>query len=305
MKFAVLTSFLMVALMLLSFNLPFEARAQETVGVLSSTIHQTGGNAPFSVGKGDYLVVGEVENSGSNPQKFNLTATFYDSSGAILGTSYLSDSLPDASACYLHVLLPNQKSPFLVWFSRFDQQGNFRLVDHYELVLTTSLADSYHPSLVVLSSSSHEAGGSLFVEGSIQNVGSESTDGLGVYVTFYDANGDVVAVSAEGTKGLVPSEIVPFIVPLNGFNEGGRLEVIDRYTIVAESYQYSLWNGEGQLIRPEVVYTLGTPKPTVAPVQPESLNYIFILVGVFVVVVATVVALILLRSKRVKPRNPG
>ncbi len=305
MKLKALASLLTIALILLSASFSFEAKAEENVGVLSTTIYQTWGNAPFSLDKGDYLVAGEVENFGSTSQKFNLTATFYDSSGTILGTSYLSDFLPDAPACYLHVLLPNQKSPFLLWFSRFDQQGNFRMVDRYEIVLTTSLADSYHPGLVIVSSSSHEAGGSLFIEGNIQNVGSATTDGLSVYVTYYNTNGDVLAVSAEGTSGLAPNEIEPFTVTLNGFNEGGRLEGIDRYEVVAESYEYSLWNGEGQLIRPEVVYTLGTPEPTAAPVQPESSNYVYVLVLVLVVFVVIAVVVILMRSKKVKPKNPN
>jgi hypothetical protein len=304
MKLRALILFLAITAILLSVNISFEVKAQENVAVLSSTIYQTWGSAPFSLDKGDYLVAGEVENFGSTPQKFNLTAIFYDSSGAILGTSYLSDSLPDAPACYLHVLLPNQKSPFLLWFSRFDQQGIFRIVDHYELVLTTSLAGSYHPGLVIVLSSSHEAGGSLFIEGSIQNVGSATTDGLSVYVTYYNTNGDVLAVSAEGTSGLAPNEIAPFMVPLNGFNEGGRLEAIDRYEVVAESYENSLWNGEGQLIRPEVVYTLGTPEPTVVPVQPENSDYVFILVLVIVVFVIIAVAVTLMRSKKAKPKNP-
>src|SRR5512137_64387 len=87
-------------------------RGQGNVSVLSSTIYQTWGYSPFSVSKGDYLVAGEVENFGSKAQKINLTATFYDAAGTILGTSYLSDSLPDAPACYLHVILHYQKSPF-------------------------------------------------------------------------------------------------------------------------------------------------------------------------------------------------
>jgi hypothetical protein len=275
-----------------------EVSGQENVRVLSSTIYQTYGYAPFSVSKGDYLVAGEVENLGSETQKFNLTATFYDASGTILGASYLTDSLPDAPACYLHVLLPNQKSPFLLWFSRFDAQGNFRVVDHYDLVLTASPAGTYYPSLVIVSNSSHEVDSTLYVEGNVKNIGPTSMEGLSVYVTYYKASGDVLAVSAEGGRGLAPNETGPFSVSLNGFNQGGRLEEIYRYDVTAEGYDNSLWTADGQLINPEVVYVLGTPEETVVPVQPDSFPYLFYVVAIVLVLVIVVVSVLFLRKSQ-------
>ncbi len=275
-----------------------EVRGQENVRVLSSTIYQTYGYAPFSVGRGDYLVAGEVENLGSEAQKFNLTATFYDASGTIFGTSYLSDSLPDAPACYLHALLPNQKSPFLLWFSRFDDQGNFRVVDNYDLVLTTSPAETYNPSLEIVSKSSHEADSTLYVEGNVKNIGSTSMDRLSVYVTYYKESGEVLAVSAEGGGGLAPNETGSFSVSLNGFNEGGRLEEVNGYEVTAEGYDNSLWTADGQLINPEVVYTVGTPEATVAPVQPENFPYFVYVIAAVLVIVIVTVALIFMRLKK-------
>ncbi len=289
----------LMATSLLYFGFSSEVRGQENVRVLSSTIYQTYGYAPFSVSKGDYLIAGEVENLGLEAQKFNLTATFYDASGTILGTSYLSDSLADAPACYLHVLLSSQKSPFLLGFSRFDDQGNFRVVDHYDLVLTTSSADTYYPSLVIESNSSREADSSLYVEGNVENIGSTSMDSLSVYVTYYKESGDVLAVSAEGGRGLAPNETGPFSVSLNGFNEGGRLEEIYGYDVTAEGYDNSLWTADGNLINPEVVYVLGTPEETVVPVQPDSFPYfIYVLAIVLVLVIIVVVVLFLRKSQK-------
>jgi len=288
----------LIATSLLCVGFSSEVSGQENVRVLSSTIYQTYGYAPFSVSKGDYLVVGEVENLGSETQKFNLTATFYDASGTILGASYLTDSLPDGPACYLHVLLSSQKSPFLVWFSRFDVQGNFRVVDHYDLALTASPADTYYPSLMIVSNSSHEADSTLYVEGNVKNIGSTSMEGLSVYVTYYKESGDVLAVSAEGGRGLTPGETGPFSVSLNGFNEGGRLEKICRYDVSAEGYDYSSWTADGQLINPEVVYVLGTPEETVVPVQPDSFPYFIYIAAIVLVLVIVVVAVLLLRKSQ-------
>lgn len=299
MKIKALILLLLITSSLICIGFLSVVKAQENISVLSTTIYQTYGNAPFSISKGDYIVAGEVKNFGSEAQHFNVTATFYDSTGSILGTSYLSDSLPDASPCYLHVLLPNEKSPFLLWFSRFDEQGNFRLVDHYDLVVTNSPAVVYHPSLSILSDSSHEAGSTLYVEGSVENIGSVGMDSLNVYVTYYKENGDVLAVSMEGTSGITPNGTAPFSVSLNGFNEGGRLEEVYKYEVTAEGYDNSLWTADGLLINPEVVYVLGAPEENTAPVQLESFPYfIYIIAIVLVLVIIAGVALFLRRKSK-------
>jgi hypothetical protein len=116
---------------------------------------------------------------------------------SIIGSAYLSDSSFDTSPCYLHVLLPNEKSPFALWFSRFDEQGNFRLVDHYDLVVNSSPAGTYYPSLAVTSHSSHETDSTLYVEGNIKNTGTKTIAFFRTFATFYDQNGEVVAVAIE------------------------------------------------------------------------------------------------------------
>ncbi len=230
---------LFLLLLMISFELVIldyfsEVEAEENISILSNTLYQTYGYSPFSVSKGDYILAGEMNNLGPEAQQFNITATFYDAGGVILGTSFLSDSSSDTSPCYLHVLLPNEKSPFALWFSRFDEQGNFRLVDHYDLVMSTAAPGVYHPSLAVISNSSHEAGSTLYVEGYIENSGSVDMDRFNVFVTYYKENGEVLAVSMEGGGALSPNETNSFSVSLNGFNEGGRLEEVYSYGVTAE-----------------------------------------------------------------------
>ena len=280
-----------------------EVKAQENVSVLSTIIYQTYGYSPFSVSKGDYIVAGEVKNSGSEALHFNLTATFYDEAGSIIGTSFLSDSSSDTSPCYLHVLLPNEKSPFAIWFSRFDEQGNFRLVDRYDLVVSSVPAGIYQPGLAIISNSSHEAGGSLYVEGIIENIGSAKMDTFNVYVTFYKENGEVLAASMEGGRALSSDETAAFSVSLNGFNEGGRLEEFSRYEVTAEGYNNSLWTANGQLISPEFVYVLGapeeTPEVTVKPtVVSEGFPNIVYVVAIILVVVILALFMLFLRRTR-------
>ena len=165
--------------------------------------------------------------------------------------------------------------------------------------MTTSPAGIYHPSLGIVSNSSHEAGSTLFVEGNVENIGSASIDSLNVFVTYYKESGEVLATSMEGSRGLAPDETVSFSVSLNGFNEGGRLEEIYRYEVTAEGYDNSLWTADGQLITPEVVYVLGSPEETVVPVQPEGFPYfIYVIAIVLVLVIVTLVVFFLRRSQK-------
>ncbi len=291
-----------------------EVKAQENISILSTTIYQTYGYAPFSNSKGDYIVAGEVKNFGSEAQQFNITAMFYDAAGSLLGTSFLSDSSSDTSPCYLHVLLPNERSPFSLWFSRFDEQGNFRLVDHYDLVVTNAPAGIYHPGIEITSNSSREAGSTLFVEGNIKNRGTAFMDRFNVYVTYYKENGEVLAVSMEGgssasvdpatgERGFAPNETAAFFVSLNGFNEGGRLEEVYRYEVTAEGYDNSLWTADGQLINPEVVYVLGVPEEIIPIVEPTPSTPYTVYVAVIVSIII-ILALAVLYLKRARKRAP-
>jgi hypothetical protein len=282
--FTLVTLLLVSATVFASLSFVSEVKADGDVIILSDTIYQNYGYAPFSISKGDYIVAGEVQNIGAEALHFNITALFYNADGSIIGTSFLSDSYSDTSPCYLHVLLPGMRSPFAVWLSRFDETGTFRLVDHYRLEVSTSPAEVFHSGFAIVSNSSHEAGGSLYIEGDLKNIGTDYVDGYNVIATFYKENGDVLAVSMESTaytlvnpstgeKGFPPNQTSIFSVSLNGFNEGGRLEEVSRYELTAEGYDYSLWTSDGQLISPEVVYVLGVVQEPVGPDQTEVFPY--------------------------------
>jgi hypothetical protein len=309
--FALVTLLLVSAAVLASVGFVSQVKADGEVIILSDTIYQNYGYAPFSISKGDYIIAGEVQNVGAEALHFNITAVFYDAGGSVIGTSFLSDSFSDASPCFLHVLLPNRRSPFAVWFSRFDETGNFRLVDHYSLDVSTSPAEVFHSGFAIVSNSSHEAGSSLFVEGDLKNIGTEYIDGYNVFATFYKENGDVLAVSMEGgaytlvdpstgERGFPPNQTTYFSVSLNGFNEGGRLEEVSRYELTAEGYDYSSWTSDGQLISPEVVYVLGVVQEPVEPVQTEGFPY-----GVYVTVAAAIAVLLIVAFLVLRRRRKG
>ena len=320
MKALALVVILMVSTVVAVVSIP-QARADGDVVILSHTIFQTEGFPPFSFDNGDYFVAGEVQNVGTEALHFNITANFYDSNNEIIGTAFLSDTLADVPPSYLHVLLPGKKSPFQIYLSRFDEvTGDFRLVDHYSLKLTTSQASNFQSGLEILSQNSHEAAGTLFIEGEVKNIGTEYMDGFMVFATFYDENGEVLAVASEGgsytlvdasgERGFAPSQTASFSVALEDFREGGRLQQVDTYEVTAEGYDYSLWTADGQLINPEIVYVLGSvespsssPSPTEEPNQPEDLSLILYAAIVAIVVVLLIVTLLVLRKRNKRNRK--
>jgi hypothetical protein len=307
--FALITLLLISATIFTSVSLVSQVKAEGDVIILSDTIYQNYGYAPFSISKGDYIVAGEVQNVGAEALHFNITAVFYDASGNVIGSSFLSDSSSDTSPCYLHVLLPGRSSPFTVWFSRFDETGLFRVVDHYSLQVSTSSAGVFHSGFAIVSDTSHEADGSLYVEGDLKNIGTNYIDGYNVFATFYKENGDVLAVSMEGgaytrvdpvtgERGFPPNQTAYFSMALNGFNEGGRLEEFSRYELTAEGYDYSLWSSDGHLINPEVVYVLGVVQEQVEPVDTEDFPFIAIIAAATAIVVVLIVAFLVLKRSR-------
>jgi hypothetical protein len=320
MKALALVVILMVSTVVAVASIP-QARADGDVVILSHTIFQTEGFPPFSFDNGDYFVAGEVQNVGTEALHFNITANFYDSNNEIIGTAFLSDTLADVPPSYLHVLLPGKKSPFQIYLSRFDEvTGDFRLVDHYSLKLTTSQASNFQSGLEILSQNSHEAAGTLFIEGEVKNIGTEYMDSFMVFATFYDENGEVLAVASEGgsytlvdasgERGFAPSQTASFSVALEDFREGGRLQQVDTYEVTAEGYDYSLWTADGQLINPEIVYVLGSvessspsPTPTEEPSQPEDSPLILYAAIAAIVAVLLIVTLLFLRKLNKRSRK--
>jgi hypothetical protein len=289
-----------------------QAEADGDVVILSHTIYQTYGFPPFSVDKGDYQVAGEVQNFGTQALHFNITGEFYDSNNEIVGTSLLIDTAPDWAPSYLHVVLPGKKSPFTVYLSRFDEEtGDFRSVDHYSLKVTSSPANLYQSGFEIVSQSSHEiAGSGLYIEGEIKNIGTEYVDGFIVFATFYNETGEVVAVSSggggyAGQGGFPPNQTAYFSTKLDDFL-GGRLQLVDRYELTAEGYDYSLWTADGQLINPETVYVLGSvPKQEEESLkQPENSPLIlYVAIATIVAVLLAGTFLVVFRKRRSGNRN--
>jgi hypothetical protein len=189
--------------------------------------------------------------------------------------------------------------------------GDFRLVDHYSLTVTSSPATLYRSGFEILSKNSHEAAGTIFIEGEVKNIGTEYIDGFVVFATFYNETGEVVSVASEGGGytggiGFPPNQTTYFSVHIEDFREGGRLQRISRYELTVEGYDYSLWTADGQLIDPEVVYVLGAlpEEEEESLVQPEG-PPIVLYAAIIAIVAVLLITLLLLRRRNKRRRNPA
>ncbi len=109
-----------------------------------------------------YNVVGEVQNVGDQAVKYvRITATFYDSSDAVVDTSFTYSSLD--------VILAGRKSPFSITLLDTIQSAK---VDHYSLSVSSfSTTVTIEEGLEILSHNSYTGAlGWMHIVGEIENV---------------------------------------------------------------------------------------------------------------------------------------
>jgi hypothetical protein len=179
---------------------------------------------------GYYHVSGEVENVGDAPASFvKVTATFYDSAGIVVATSFTYTTLS--------VLLPGRKSPFEVLLVDTTQAAK---VHHYSLSVTFSATSPIPMGLEILSHSSYvDAVGYMHVVGEVENIATGTATYVKIAATFYNATGHVVATAFtySDPSDLSPGQTAPFEVLLVYTN---RVPLVDAYELTAESAQYAL-----------------------------------------------------------------
>jgi hypothetical protein len=172
---------------------------------------------------GYYHVVGEVLNSGDQPlSHVKVTATFYNSSGIVVGTSYTTTTLS--------ILLAGRKSPFDILL--FDTAVSPK-VHHY------SLASARVQALRILSNSSYvDAIGYRHVVGEIKNIGTVNTTYVKVIATFYNTTGGVIASSFiySDPDDLNANQTAPFDVFIDKY----RTPLADHYALTADSIEFAV-----------------------------------------------------------------
>jgi len=200
------------------------ARAEGSVEILSST--------GYLDASGNYRVVGEVQNVGSQAVNFvQISATFYDSHNDVIDSRF--------DLTMLYVILDGRKSPFEI--ALLDVAESAR-VSHYSLNVTYLETTKLPMKLEILSHTNHiDAEGNMHITGTLKNNGDKILVNAKVVATYYDESSVVVATALidydpELTGEINPNQTVPFEIIL----DKERTPYVETYVLSAESNEYAI-----------------------------------------------------------------
>lgn len=184
---------------------------------------------------GAYYVYGEVQNTGDTTIMFaKITTTFYDSSDQVITT--------DIGYANLNYMTPGTKSGFFTVL--LDTDADTESIDHYSLEVTYSDATSTPEQALTIGSHNgyvtDDYTDTLQIDGEItNNADSESTFTI-IYATFYNAQGDVVAVELgfPENEDMATGATEPFEILYFDFDD--RISMITSYSLTAESDDYAI-----------------------------------------------------------------
>jgi hypothetical protein len=273
-------------------------------------------------------VVGEVQNVG--------TSTV--SSVILAGTASSSDGAQVQSSTQVYVtdLIPNQKAPFYwEFYDQSNQNGgtwNHPDVSNLDLfVYQAETTNNYQYSDLKITNDHSSIGtnpgisstdqtadlGVYWVNGQIQNIGSQTATNVRVIGTFYNSSGAVVAVGGYVNEvvsaSLAPSASSSFKFGAFDLNQTGIVsdKKITSYSLLIQVDSPILQGTAPSLPPPTVTPTQGTnPTDTTAPentspnsnpVGDQSTNWIY--GAVAVIIIALIIAGVLGLRSRSKPKT--
>ena len=207
------------ALLLAAFNVfsfpNVKADASEA-NVLSYSWYVAPSNTVLAQSAGDLVVVGEIENVGSNIiQNVTVGGTAYSSSGQTLASA--------EGQAYVYQTVSGGKAPFSIDFtssSATTQNSDWISSVAGITVTVLSVTDTETPQYSGLTISSASGSthfisdGTFTVVGVVRNAGEESTGNVWVVATFYNASGTVVGLNFTDylANSLAPGALAPFTV---------------------------------------------------------------------------------------------
>lgn len=175
-----------------------------------------------------YVVVGEIKNIGTDAlQNVSLTIDFYDSHGKLLDTI--------SSGVSLSVILVGRKAPFLIMLTN---ETKSEYVDRYEIVETSwELSEGKEEGLLISNTIFYN----WTVMGRIKNEGENNSRRTKIIATFYDQNGDALAVNSDfllrAPDGIPPGQKETFTIPFP-FDNPNLRDQADAVYVTAESMEF-------------------------------------------------------------------
>jgi hypothetical protein len=176
-----------------------------------------------------YYVVGEVENTGDTPvTDIYVNTTFYNITGGIVGEI--------SQPTKLSIILPGRISPFDV--TLMSTVESLKVYNYTVRIVQYSATEGGHVGLTILSNRSLLDSNGFHVNGTIKNIGTQSTTFTRVIATFYNETGHALAVVLNYSypSFLPVNQTAPFEISLNT----SAASKVDHYALEAESYDYEL-----------------------------------------------------------------
>jgi hypothetical protein len=236
---------------------------------------------------GDFIVVGEVQNTGSSIlSSVTLNATAYDSGGNTLAGN--------SAMAYVSNFLPQQKAPFYIdlgpsTIAGTDWGSTVSSVD-FTVFNAYSTSDQQYKGLSWDIAVNGTLGGSYVATGLLFNLGNQTASGIKVVGTYYNSLGTVVAVGYYPVNdSLLPGNYTTYTVS----------EFDATPSLVAQISNCSI------LVQTSTLQNNNLP-PTVSPTKPLPNTYVYAIVAGTAVaaVIIIVVALLMFRKRKVTSAPP-
>jgi len=292
---------IIAALVLAAFSMlstqSVKAAATEA-SVVSYSWYTAPSNTVLASAPGDFIVVGEVENVGSNIiQNVTLQATVLSSSRTTLATT--------TGQAFTYHTLPGQKAPFYLDFtSASSSTGNLNWISSVSSVQisVTSVADTpyrqYAGVIVpaVGGSAPYIPGnGSYIVIGALVNNRTQTDQDPWIVATFYNSAGKVIGLNFtdELTSTLAPTDALRFFATPTD----------DTPQLTSEIANYSLT--VDSLTMSNSTSSQPSSSPTISPSKSTTQLPILPIAIVVVIIVVVIAALMLFRKRqKIPPRPP-
>ncbi len=251
---------------------------------------------------GNLIIVGEVQNIGNS-----VVSSVYVA-GRITGSEG-SQSQSD-NRVWGTYLLPQQKAPFYLQFSRQDATG----MTWYALEITnveliayrapTTTQYQYQNVTVTEHHSSTSAAGEYWVNGELRNTGSQTAGNVTVVATFYNSEGTPIAVGYTNPIATIQADATKtFKVGAFDLNQTGvpSDKKISSYSLLVQ-VESPMQKGQVPVATPNPTGQSSQSDPTSSTNTGNNLTLDATTIGMIAAVIVVVVVVLLLLTRR-KPKN--
>lgn len=251
-------------------------------------------------------IVGEVQNIGTSTiEKATITAVVYCTDGTIQGTV--------TGHAWFTYMAPQQRSPFLLEIGIPADYDDWYAVEISKVEITVKEANEsnnylYSDFKLTVKSAGYSTNvneyGAYWIEGTVQNTGTQTASKLVVAAVYYNADGNLVAVGHTNylePHDVKPSETVTFKVGAYDTTRygGNRNSVITSYSLLVDLVSPLMTGKAPTATAPTTGYSIATQNPQNQTASSRNHIYIITIAAIAFAIIAA-----LLISRKNTPSSP-